>query len=293
MNLTYYRIAGHVFSVSFPVDTEISYMLPSFEPFRLDHPGKSPVLFAIDFSWGVNNQVCGTKLTAFEWEGAECSIYRDAGCYEVLVFPDNETTPYAMYISRDFSTAQAYLHGLISADSFVANNFLMMLFAFSSAAADTLMFHASVICKEGFAYLFLGKSGTGKSTHSRLWLEHIPGTELLNDDNPVVRLLPDGQVKVYGSPWSGKTPCYRNEEAPVGAFVRLEQAPANNIDKVKFARAFATLIPSCSCLRQDEGQYIHICNTVISITSKVPVFKLECRPDGDAAELCHSTIAWA
>ncbi len=293
MNLTYYRIAGHVFSVSFPVDTEISYMLPSFEPFRFEYREKEPVLFTINFVWGVKNKVNGTKLTAFEWEGAECSIYRDAGCYEVLVYPNNETAPYAMYISKDFSTAQAQLHGIISADAFVANNFLMMLYAFSSASRDTLMFHASVIRKEGFAYLFLGKSGTGKSTHSRLWLEYIPDTELLNDDNPIVRLFPNGKVMVYGSPWSGKTPCYRNEEAPVGAFVRLEQAPANSIDKVNFARAFATLMPSCSCLKQDENQYIHICNTLISITSKIPIFKLECLPDGEAAELCHSTIAWS
>ena len=73
----------------------------------------------------------------------------------------------------------------------------MIAFAFSGAQKDLLLIHASVTMKDGKGYLFLGKSGTGKSTHSQLWLKHIPGTELLNDDNPAVRLIND-EVIVYG-----------------------------------------------------------------------------------------------
>ncbi len=93
---------------------------------------------------------------------------------------------------------------------------LMLLYAMRSAAGDTLLFHSSTIVKEGKAYLFLGKSGTGKSTHSGLWLKHTRGTRLLNDDNPVVYVTPEGTPMVSGSPWSGKTPCYKNEEYPIG-----------------------------------------------------------------------------
>ena len=94
--------------------------------------------------------------------------------------------------------------------SFALNNALMLLFAFASARNGVLEMHSSVVISGGKGYLFLGKSGTGKSTHSSLWLKHIPGTELLNDDNPILRLMPDGSARVYGSPWSGKTPCYRS-----------------------------------------------------------------------------------
>ncbi len=81
---------------------------------------------------------------------------------------------------------------------------LMLLYAMRSAAGDTLLFHSSTIVKDGKAYLFLGKSGTGKSTHSGLWLKHIEGTRLLNDDNPVVYVTPEGTPMVSGSPWSGR-----------------------------------------------------------------------------------------
>ena len=128
-----------------------------------------------------------------------------------------------------------------------------MLYAFNAARHHTLLMHASVIVREGKAFLFLGKSGTGKSTHTSLWLKHIQDCYLLNDDNPVVHVDEKSkQVTVSGSPWSGKTPCYLNESVPAGAFIRLEQAPENKMKRENTVQAFASLLPSCSCLKQDK-----------------------------------------
>src|SRR5690606_39491454 len=80
---------------------------------------------------------------------------------------------------------------------------LMVVFGQVGLQHRLILIHASVIAyqqKQGIA--FLGKSGTGKSTHSKLWLQHIPDTELLNDDNPVVRLEEDGKAMIYGTPRS-------------------------------------------------------------------------------------------
>lgn len=167
----------------------------------------------------------------------------------------------------------------------------MMAYAFNTACRGTLLMHASVIKKDDRAYLFLGKSGTGKSTHSRLWLEHIPGCELLNDDNPIVHYnKKTGKAIAYGSPWSGKTPCYKNISAPVGAFVRLEQAPENDIKREGAARAFAFLLPSCSCLKEAEALNNGIIETVKRLAANQPVYHLKCLPDRAAAELCFSNV---
>ena len=91
--------------------------------------------------------------------------------------------------------------------------------------------HGSCIVNSGKAYLFLGESGTGKSTHTRLWREYIKGSVLLNDDSPIISVEEDG-VFIYGSPWSGKTPCYKQEKYPLCACVRLSQAPYNKIEKL-------------------------------------------------------------
>ena len=77
----------------------------------------------------------------------------------------------------------------------------------------SIAIHSSVIVHSGRAVLFLGESGTGKSTHTRLWREHIPGAQLLNDDSPIVRVV-EGVPTVFGSPWSGKTPATRATPSP-------------------------------------------------------------------------------
>ena len=93
------------------------------------------------------------------------------------------------------------------------NRLIMIAFGVAIAPHCMLKMHASVTVLDGQALLFFGVSGTGKSTHSRLWRKFVPGAMLLNDDEPIVRVLEDGEVRVYGCPWSGSTPCYKNESA--------------------------------------------------------------------------------
>ena len=168
----------------------------------------------------------------------------------------------------------------------------MMLYAFNAARHHTLLMHASVVATEtGKGYLFLGKSGTGKSTHTGLWLQQFSHCHLLNDDNPIVHVDSLGkQATVFGSPWSGKTPCYRKESMTVGAFVRLEQAPQNEIEQERAAHAFATLLPSCSCLKQNKEIYNAIVTTVTELATLAPVYHLKCLPDREATELCRKTV---
>ena len=159
-------------------------------------------------------------------------------------------------------------------NSFAFNNALMLLFTFASARKGALEMHASVVVNGGKGYLFLGKSGTGKSTHSSLWLKYIPGTWLLNDDNPVLRLMPSGDVVVFGSPWSGKTPCYKALSAPAGAVVRLSQAPYNKIEKLTGVKAYASLMASASSFRPFSELANHWHNTLEGMTAKVPCYHL-------------------
>lgn len=170
------------------------------------------------------------------------------------------------------------------------NQFLMTAYGVASAKHKTLKIHASVIEKNGKALLFLGESGTGKSTHSRLWLEHVPGCSLLNDDEPVVRVLEDGSVRVYGTPWSGKTPCYRNISAEVVAFVHLYQSPANKLSKLNSFEALSSLYTSTSVLRCDGENKALLFDTIADILQKTPVYRLDCLPDKEAVSLTESLL---
>ena len=150
--------------------------------------------------------------------------------------------------------------------------------------------HSSVIVAEGRGVLFLGESGTGKSTHTRLWRESIEGAKLLNDDSPIVRIV-DGEVRVYGSPWSGKTPCYKNEVYPMAGLCRLSQAPHNRITRLSNLMALGALLPSCPPIfAHDSALQDMICATVGNIVRGVKSYHLECLPNSEAAELSYNTL---
>ena len=150
--------------------------------------------------------------------------------------------------------------------------------------------HSSVVVCDGKAVLCLGESGTGKSTHTRLWCENIKGAYLLNDDSPIVRVEADS-VYAYGSPWSGKTPCFRQERYPVAAFLRIVQRPENTIERLVTIEAFTALQPSCPpSLAHDEGCMDMIVDFISAVIGQVPVYRLGCLPDAAAAQLSHDTL---
>ena len=172
---------------------------------------------------------------------------------------------------------------------FQVNTSLMIQYTFATAGLGTLLLHASVTRYEGRGNLFFGVSGTGKSTHSRLWHEFVPGSDLMNDDNPVIR-YEDGRFLVYGSPWSGKTLCYRNVVAPVNALVRLEQFPENRIARLEPLQAYASVIAAVSTIRWNHDIMSLLVPTIERVAMTVPCYQLKCRPDEEAVLLCKKTI---
>ncbi len=171
----------------------------------------------------------------------------------------------------------------------ILDHLLVQAFSFASAHRQTLLIHASTVVHDGQAVMFLAESGTGKSTHARLWLENIARTSLLNDDAPALRLT-DGKATAFGTPWSGKTPCYKNEEYPLAA-VRIRRAPFNRMEKLGGIPAFGALLPSClPTLQQRDDMLDGVCATLSGLLASVPVFRLDCLPDPAAAILSASTL---
>lgn len=167
---------------------------------------------------------------------------------------------------------------------------LWMCFGVAISGMQAAAVHSSVIVKDGVAVMFLGESGTGKSTHTRLWRENIEGAKLLNDDSPIVRII-DGKAIVYGSPWSGKTPCYIDKGFPIKGIVRLSQAPHNKIRKLSLLESFGAIYPSCPpSFAYDDKLQDNVCEMLSELLSTVSVWHLGCLPDADAAKLSYSTI---
>ncbi len=271
-------------------DDEKGIALPSYAPFAVSGDGESKLLFSLTVDDAFYPLVKGELIGEFDCGAADFGVHRLAdGTYQMLISPPGGQYCGLLQASPDFTEAIIATRGEDSLRTFAVNNALMLLYAFASAGMGTLLVHASVIKNDNKGFLFLGKSGTGKSTHSGLWLKHIAGSELLNDDNPVVRVNDDGAT-VYGSPWSGKTPCYKNDSAQIRAFVQIQQKPENSIRRELPLQAFAVLLPSMSTMKWDKHIYRSICDSVGRLIEKVPLYTLGCRPDKEAAELCHAEV---
>lgn len=293
-NARRYQVALHLFEVSQNISENFfADCMDNYAPFATEKAGEGLFLMRVEYgeSPAYTEELCQDE----EDQQIVCGL--TAGQNSVFDFRLQKKKTGALVCSKDYKTATLFIpQGTAAALlKFAVNNALMVLYAIASAPYNTALFHAAVVNYEGKGYMFLGKSGTGKSTHARLWLKYNEGSELLNDDNPVVRIENDaegnGVTRVYGSPWSGKTPCYKNEVYPLGGFVMLSQAPHNKIERLRGVRAYAALVPCISGKRWESVIADGLHKTENALAMNVPVWYLECLPDEDAAKLCCETIS--
>ncbi len=288
----HFCIADLGVKIVFRGDTGNSIRLaPSFMPFLVEEEN-GPLLFTLvvddslkpchksqrehirDFDTG-NGITVVDRLT----NGGYQYIIRDVEGYDCCLLITNE----------DFTDCHCALNGNYNMRCFGLNNALMLAFAFAGCQQQCLLVHASLVRQDGYGYAFVAKSGTGKSTQVSMWLRNLPNCDLMNDDNPIIRII-EGKPYIYGSPWSGKTPCYRRTKAPLGAVTSIVRSKTNQVVKLGVAQAFAALLPSCSSMKWDKKSYDKICDTITDVVETTDIYELHCLPNPEAAILCNKTI---
>ena len=281
----YYIVAEHLFGVE--ADESMLALMTNYAPFKVGQSDNQDVLFYVSIVQGEPVSYVEEWRQDEEGQDTICGHTEDGN--PVFEFRFGGKTAGWLVCTPGDRNGILHLSGFHSKAAL--DDALMILFAMASACLGTVLFHSAVVSLDGRGYMFLGKSGTGKSTHARLWLQNIPGTELMNDDNPAVRVKPDGTAVVYGTPWSGKTPCYRNVSAPLGGIVLLSQAPYNRITRLNGIGAYAAVVPSISGKRWDARIADGLHETENALATYIPVWHLDCLPDADAALKCKETIA--
>ena len=222
-------------------------------------------------------------------------VYRSLEKEWLIRISQIATSPICCELVCDADFTRGHLHVVEDCQDvrFCIDNGLMLMYAFRTAPLMTLEMHAAVVVRRGDeakGYLFLGHSGTGKSTHARQWLAAFEDAWLLNDDNPILRVMDNGEVRVYGSPWSGKTPCYKNESALVGGIVKLSQAPENKIQTISLPQAYAYMLSSASGLKMEQTMADNMFETIKHIITHIPCYHLACLPNEEAAKVCWAGV---
>lgn len=155
---------------------------------------------------------------------------------------------------------------------------------------ETLLVHGSCVAVDGEAYLLCAPSGTGKSTHARLWRELLGERAIMvNDDKPLVRLV-DGGAVAFGTPWDGKHHLSRNIAVPLHSICLLERADDNRIRRLEAAEAYPRVLQHVYRPR-DHGALGLTLGLVDRLLSCVSLWALGCNMDSRSAGLSYSAMS--
>ncbi len=153
---------------------------------------------------------------------------------------------------------------------------------------DGMLLHASAVVLDGYAYLFSAPCGTGKSTHTGLWLQAFPEASILNDDKPALR-RENGRWYAYGTPWSGKTDRNENLRVPLGGVCVLKRGPENKIQPFTGAKAVFALLEQTARPWNAEARS-RLLELLGALMNEVPVWEMHCTPTLSAARMAREVM---
>ena len=263
--------------------------LRGFEPFEVKAEGEPLLTVKTGGEIDLDN-IEREVLTEFDFEQGQalCTFARNER-YWIFYISSQDMPTHIFLYDRQGGGVECNAGAVATSPSFVRFG-LWFVLNIATVGHLTAAVHTSVIVKDGRAVMFLGESGTGKSTHTRLWRENVEGATLLNDDSPFVAVR-EGEVVAYGSPWSGKTPCYKAQCYPLQAIVRLSQAPYNKIRRLRSVEAIGALLPSLPpAFAFDKELEEHTLALLSAVLRGVKCFHLECLPNAEAALLSAETV---
>ena len=304
-----YCVAGHIFQVE-SSNEQLLALMTNYEPFSVSQELDAEPIFVLKVEQ--DGLPLEEQRKAYQHVFTDNSeddmprieVYRSLEKDWLIRVSQIATSPICCELAckSDFTHSTLHIDAECQDVRFCIDNGLMLMYAFRTAPLMTLEMHAAVVVKKvpefqgskgskgSKGFLFLGHSGTGKSTHARQWLAAFEDAWLLNDDNPILRVMNDGQVRVYGSPWSGKTPCYKNADVPVGAIVKLSQAPHNKLETISLPQAYAYMLSSASGLKMEQTMADNMFETIKHIITHTPCYHLACLPNEEAAKVCWDGI---
>ncbi len=166
---------------------------------------------------------------------------------------------------------------------------LLRILASQVPAYDAFLMHAAVVEAEGNGYAFLAPSGTGKSTHIRLWREHLPlPVTVVNGDKPIVRRV-DGRYFAYGTPWSGKEDWQTNTSVPLTGLCFLERGEQNTIQRLAPQEAVIRLLKQVY-LPPVAAQTARVLEMADELLRQTPAYLLHCNMEPEAAAVAFDAM---
>ncbi len=193
---------------------------------------------------------------------------------------------------REKSEKEKALTGMVhlSSDPYLETLAIYRQIAEQMPFYDTILFHGSCVAVDGVGYLFTAKSGTGKSTHTRLWREFLGDRAvMINDDKPLIRVAED-VITIYGTPWNGKDHLSTNTSVPLKAICILTRAEQNTITRISTKEAYSMLLQQ-AYRPMDRAALGKTMELIDGLSQKVELWRLGCNISLEAAEIAYQAMS--
>jgi hypothetical protein len=207
--------------------------------------------------------------------------YTDKFCKAYLSEDQNSPFDISATVEKEEFLAEKELSSQFS-DGYIENICLYRSICVQLPKLNRMLLHAAILEYDGNAYAFLGKSGTGKSTHTGLWLKHVQGTRIVNGDKPILEYR-NGKFTAYGTPWMGKEGLGEKTQAPLCGLCFLEQAPENSIKRMTAAETSARLFTQI-LLPKEEKNVVSTLDFVDKMILGLPSYLLKCTISEEAVQ---------
>ena len=175
-----------------------------------------------------------------------------------------------------------------SSDSYLETLAVYRKIASRLPFSNIWLMHGSAVAVNGEAVLFTAPSGVGKTTHSRLWLNHIPSATVINGDKPLLRLQ-DGVCEICGTPWSGKEHMNCNRIVPLRAICLLQRGKENRVTETAFDELRPALIQQ-TFRPDDPAALTKIIDLLEETGHYVKCYRLSCTMEPEAATVAYNAI---
>lgn len=214
-----------------------------------------------------------------------CAAYRDAGDteYEIVTTPEDiayERERSALEDEREGRAVHNYTSGYLETLAVYRKLAVLLI------KEDILLMHGSVVAVDGEAYLFTARSGTGKTTHTQLWMRQFGSRAVMvNGDKPLLHIAKEG-VTVYGTPWDGKEHFSTNMACPLKAVCILTRSDTNHIKRITKKEALPILCQQSYCPADPVGMS-KMLTLIDRLGSSIPLYQLGCNMETEAAMVAY------